>query len=92
MAGLQLFSAAVRLDAAWSKAGLDSRSRCDEFRSIPRNDARRPRWAARDVTQRRLGEKLGAMKRREPQPGKKYKYQQSATTAAPRTRCSKIVE
>ena len=51
-----------------------------------------PRWAARDVTQRRLGEKLGAMKRRETQSGKKHKYQKSATTAAPRTRCSKIVE
>ena len=36
-------SAAVHLDAAWSEAGQDSRAqRGDEFRSIPRNDARRP--------------------------------------------------
>jgi hypothetical protein len=35
--GLQLMSAAVHLDAAWSEAGLDSRSHGDgEFRSIPR--------------------------------------------------------
>jgi len=45
-------SVAVHLDAAWSEAGLDSRAQCgDEFRSIPRNDARRPQWAAREKMQ-----------------------------------------
>ena len=44
--GLQLMSAAVHLDAAWSEAGLDSRPHGDEFRSIPRNDARRPMGSA----------------------------------------------
>jgi hypothetical protein len=103
--GVQTSAAWKQRVLGWRRLGSDSHSGgvgdattracwwASSAVSLARRSAGRPsRGKARDVTQRRLGEELGAMTRREPQSGNEQKYQQTATTAAPRTRCSKIVE